>query len=146
MVSGGDPPYNYQWFLNGSAISGATNANYTFTPTVTGTYNISVNVTDNAGVTVNSNNSTVKVETPINVTITPTHVAIYIGQSQTFSSTVSGGTTPYAYQWFLNDSAVSGATGATWVFTPSSTGHFKVYLKVTDGSQLESAIQHGSQT
>ena len=135
-VSGGAPPFTYRWFLNGTAISGETNANYVFTPTVAGTFNIYLNVTDNVGVTVNSNNSTSRVEAPTNVAVTPTQMGIYIGQSQTFSSTVSGGTVPYAYQWFLNDSALLGANSATWTFSPSSTGNFKVYLNVTDGFNL----------
>jgi hypothetical protein len=33
----------------------------------------------------------------------------------------------------LNDTAVSGATGSNWAFTPATTGHYKVYLNVTDG-------------
>jgi hypothetical protein len=71
--------------------------------------------------------------TPLQVTITPTQVKMYVGQSQTFNSSVTGGASPYTYQWYLNDTAVSGATGSTWTFTPGTTGHCKVYLNVTDG-------------
>ena len=135
-VSGGAAPYSYQWFRNGTAISGATNANYVFTPTVAGTYRIYLKVTDYAGVSVNSPNSTARVEVLMNVAVTPTHVGIYVGQLQTFSSSVSGGTSPYTYQWFLNGSAVSGATSASWTFTPGSAGNYMVYVKVTDGYNL----------
>ena len=136
-ITGGTTPYTYQWYQNGTAISGANGANYSFTPTTTGSYSLYLNVTDSAGVTVSSNISTARDEAPVNVAITPAHVGMYVGQSQTFSSIVSGGTTPYSYQWILNDSAVSGANGATWVFSPSSTGHFIVYLNVTDGINLK---------
>jgi hypothetical protein len=71
--------------------------------------------------------------TPLQVTITPTQVKMYVGQSQTFSSSVTGGIPPYTYQWYLNDTAVSGATSSNWTFTPRSAGHYKVYLNVTDG-------------
>jgi peptidoglycan/xylan/chitin deacetylase (PgdA/CDA1 family) len=70
---------------------------------------------------------------PPSVTISPTSVRLYVGQSQTFSSSVSGGNPPYSYQWCLNDTAVSGATSSTWAFTPRSVGHYEVYLNVTDG-------------
>ena len=68
---------------------------------------------------------------------------MYVGQSQTFSSSVSGGTPPYAYQWYLNDTAVSGATSSTWGFTPRSTGNYKVYLRVTDGLNIQAQSNVG---
>jgi len=69
---------------------------------------------------------------PLTVTISPTTTAIYVGDSVTFTSSVSGGTSPYSYQWYLNDAKVSGATGSTWTFTPTSAGFPYVYLIVTD--------------
>jgi hypothetical protein len=69
------------------------------------------------------------------VTISPSSVSIYIGDSQTFTAAVSGGTlswSSYVYQWYLNGSAVSGATSASWTFTPSSTGSYAVYVTIID--------------
>jgi len=66
------------------------------------------------------------------VSISPLSASIIVGQSVTFNSTVSGGYTPYTYQWFLNYNPVSGATSNTWTFTPTTSGTFYVYLKVTD--------------
>ena len=37
VAAGGLTPYSYQWFKDGNAISGATAATYTKTPTVAGT-------------------------------------------------------------------------------------------------------------
>jgi hypothetical protein len=70
--------------------------------------------------------------TPLQVTIAPTQVKMYVGQSQTFSSSVSGGTPPYSYQWYLNDTAIPGASGSTWTFTPRSAGNYAICLNVTD--------------
>jgi len=70
---------------------------------------------------------------PISVSINPLSASILVGESVTFTSTVSGGYTPYTYQWYLNDNPVSGATSDTWTFTPTTSGIFYVYLKVTDG-------------
>jgi hypothetical protein len=55
-----------------------------------------------------------------------------VGMQQTFNSTVSGGAQPYTYQWFLNGTAVAGATNSTWNVTPTQVGNYTVYLKVTD--------------
>jgi parallel beta-helix repeat protein len=68
------------------------------------------------------------------VSINPLSASIIVGQSVSFTSTVSGGYTPYSYQWYLNDSVVSGAASNTWTFTPLTIGTYKVYLNVTDSS------------
>ena len=70
--------------------------------------------------------------TPPSVTISPTSVRMYVGQSQTFSSSVSGGEPPYTYQWYLNNAAVSGANSISWTFTPTQAGFYNVYLNITD--------------
>jgi len=69
---------------------------------------------------------------PLLVTINPMSATIYLGQSVNFSSTVSGGTSPYTYQWYLNGNPVSGATSSSWTFTPSALGVYTVYMKVID--------------
>jgi hypothetical protein len=69
---------------------------------------------------------------PLSVSINPLSASILVGQSVTFTSTVSGGYTPYTYQWYLNGNPVSGATSNTWTFTPTTSGIYYVHLKVTD--------------
>jgi parallel beta-helix repeat protein len=69
---------------------------------------------------------------PLSVSISPLSASILVGQSLIFTSTVSGGYTPYAYQWYLNGAPVSGATSASWTFTPTTSGIYYVHLKVTD--------------
>jgi len=66
------------------------------------------------------------------VSISPLSASILVGQSITFTSTVSGGYTPCSYQWYLNGNPVSGATSNTWTFTPTTSGIYYVHLKVTD--------------
>jgi parallel beta-helix repeat protein len=69
---------------------------------------------------------------PLSVSISPLSASILVDQSITFTSTVSGGYTPYAYQWYLNGAPVSGATSNTWTLTPATSGIYYVHLKVTD--------------
>jgi hypothetical protein len=66
------------------------------------------------------------------VTISPGSATLDIGQSQPFTSSISGGTSPFSYQWYLNDTIVSNAMGVTWNFSPSSFGSYLVYVVVTD--------------
>ena len=50
--------YTYQWYKNGTKISGATSPSYTFTPTATGTTTLYCTVTNDAG-TVTSRTATI---------------------------------------------------------------------------------------
>jgi len=131
-VSSGTSPYTYQWYLNDVAVSGATSSTWTFTPSSSGSYNVYVNVTDSVGFRAKSNITSVTVNPSLSATVSPSSVVMDFGQSQLFTSTVSSGTSPYTYQWYLNDVAVSGATSSTWTFTPSSSGSYNVYVNVTD--------------
>jgi PKD repeat protein len=140
-VSGGTLPYTYQWYLDGNPVSGATNPTWTFTPSSSGSYNVYVNVTDNVGVQAKSNTATVTVNPALSVTISPTLVTMDVGQSQLFTSTVSGGTSPFSYQWYLNGSPVSGATSPGWTFTPTSPGSYSVYVVVTDSADVDPSAQ-----
>jgi PKD repeat protein len=133
-VSGGTPPYNYQWYVNGSAVNGANQSSWIFTPSATGYYLVHLNVTDKVGNEAKSNVAQVTVNPSLSVSIQPTSSVIVLGESVNFTSTVSGGTLPYSYQWYLNETAVGGADDPSWTFTPTSTGYYLVCLKVTDGA------------
>jgi S1-C subfamily serine protease len=65
-------------------------------------------------------------------TITPLTSSITVGQSVSLTASVSGGASPYTYQWYLNGTAISGATSSSWAFTPTSGGTYEIYLNVTD--------------
>lgn len=79
-------------------------------------------------------------EGPLSIAVSPDTATLGLLQSQSFNSTVSGGTSPYSYQWYLNDASVSGATSSTWTFTPRSAGPYSIYVNVTDsdGTQTTS--------
>jgi hypothetical protein len=68
------------------------------------------------------------------VNISPSTVTLYLGSRQNFTSTVQGISPPYTYQWYLNGTAVPGATSSFWVYTPPSPGLYIVYLNVTQGT------------
>lgn len=122
--------------VNGFPVSGATGSTWTYTPDSLGSYKVYVQVTDNAGFNVNSNIANVTVNSVPSVAILPSSVVMDVNQSQLFTSTVSEGSSPYSYQWYLNDSPVSGATSPTWTFTPSSSGSYNIYLNVTDNARV----------
>ncbi|MEM3770382.1 MAG: S8 family serine peptidase [Candidatus Bathyarchaeia archaeon] len=129
-VSGGIPPYYYQWYLNNSFVS-ALHA-WTFTPTKVGVYEVYLMITDSVRNIAISEKAIVTVAPQLTVSISPASASIFVRQSVIFTSTVSGGYPPYTYQWYLNGAPVSGATSTTWTFTPTTAGIYYVQLKVTD--------------
>jgi outer membrane protein assembly factor BamB len=46
IAPGGSPPYIYQWYLDGVALSGATSSSWTFTPSSAGSFTIRAAVID----------------------------------------------------------------------------------------------------
>jgi hypothetical protein len=132
-VTGGTSPFSYQWYLNGTAASGATSSTWIYVPSSPGSYSIYVNVTDNVGFTAKSNTATVTVNPALSINVSPMTVVLFVDQSQLFTATVSGGTPSYSYQWYRNGTLISGATSSTWTLTTGSTGLYQVYVRVTDG-------------
>lgn len=87
-VSGGSTPYTYTWNngANTPILNAVTAGNYTAT------------ITDANGCTYTTN-ATVTQPAAISVQPTPTAVSCYGSQTGAISLAVSGGTTPYSYQW-----------------------------------------------
>jgi hypothetical protein len=70
----------------------------------------------------------------LTVHITPLSTTMTLGQSVAFASTITGGTTPYTYQWCQNGTSVQAATSNTWSFTPTTANTYAIYLNVTDAN------------
>jgi parallel beta-helix repeat protein len=71
------------------------------------------------------------------VSVSPSSVVMDVGQFQTFGSNVTGGTSPYTYQWYLDGAPISGATSDDWIFTPTLPNSYAVYVQVTDNLGLQ---------
>jgi outer membrane protein assembly factor BamB len=117
IVSGGLPPYTYQWCLNGTPVSGATTNSWTFTPTSSGSFTVYLNVTDRAGIILISDNAMVDVSAEDNYVFLVSSNSTLSGLAfnatgKVLSFTASGpsGTTGYA-QITLSKSIVADPTG-----------------------------------
>ncbi len=131
------PPGTYTYTANASVqVTAIPNADYTFDHWELDTVNVG---SANPYTVLMDNNHTLKAvftysppPPSLSAPISPLSASVNVGQSVTFTSTVSGGYTPYGYQWYLNGAPVSGATSASWMFTPTTSGIYYVQLKVTD--------------
>ena len=120
-TNGGTTPA-YQWKVNGSNVTGATNTTYTYTPANSDqvTCVLTSNVSCPSGNPATSNMITMTVSSvPVSVAISASSNPVCQGNSVTLTATpTNGGTTP-AYQWKVNGSNVTTATNATYTYTPA---------------------------
>jgi tetratricopeptide (TPR) repeat protein len=77
------------------------------------------------------------------VTLSSSSPTIQVGQSQTFTAYVSGGSEPYGFQWFVNGQAVSGASRSSFGFSSSTVGSSEVYVVVTDSAVPARSVYSG---
>jgi hypothetical protein len=123
VVATGTPPLNYQWFLDGVVIAGATSPIYTTGAATTAsngsTYNV---IVSNVAGSTPSNNVTLTVlpgAMAPTITTQPASATVTAGQAATFS-VVASGTQPLSYQWQMNGAAIAGATSSSYT-TPATT-------------------------
>jgi hypothetical protein len=113
----GSPPFNYQWYKDGVALTGSSVYNgYSFRytnaqPSIAGTYTVTVS---NSAGTVTSQASVITVGNAApTITTQPASQSVNVGANVTFS-VAANGSTPLAYQWAKGGVAISGATSASY--------------------------------
>jgi len=109
---------SYQWQLNGTAITGAINQQYT--ASIAGAY--SLIVTNGAGCAAVSTPTLVTILPPAVVTVNSNTGSFNFCQGQSILLTATSGLTNY--QWYLNSTAISGANTASLVVTQGGNYSF----------------------
>ena len=117
----GSPAPDFQWYLNGEAITGATQARYT-TPATTAAMNgekFTVAVSNGDGDPILSTPAPLTVLGPPVIVSQPSAALAPPGSTATFSVGAAANPAP-ACQWKLDGTAIPGATQATYT-TPAAT-------------------------
>ena len=86
-VTGGLPPYTYQWFLNSTSVPSATAKNWTYTPPEAGSGMVYLNVTDSNATIAESNTLFITVLPPL------TGAEIYVNPPQILDLSLAPGST-----------------------------------------------------
>ena len=145
-VTGGTAPLQYCFYIykNGTTVyKGAYSAAKTisYTPTAAGTYTAKVFVLDNVKKRADkmSDGVTVTTTLPINITsVTSNKTSAAVGESITWTATVTGGTAPLQYCFYVYKNGTTVYKGAygttkTFTYTPTSAGTYTAKVFVLDG-------------
>lgn len=116
---------SYQWFKDGTAITGATNQSYVTNEA--GIYSVNVDLGScSASGSIDLENN--DITSSIDVSETNT---ILVGES--LIATVSTDAVNPDYKWYFNDALISGATSNT--YEASNAGNYKVVITQTSGCE-----------
>ena len=140
VVASGSATLTYQWYFNGTIISGAGSATYTVTAAQSanvGTYSV---IVTNAVGSVTSAGAMLTVNNPVVIASQPVSQSVTLGSPVTFSVYVTG-TAPFIYQWRRNSVAIAGATSPSYSIPSAQTadaGNYTVVVTNAAGSVTSS--------
>lgn len=129
----GKPPFTFQWFRNGVAIAGATEAIY-ITPAVTAADDgakYSVKITNAQG-SITSKDATLTVKAGPSITTEPVAQTVNVGASATFTVAATG--EQLQYQWLRDEQPISGATSATYTLSATAVADDGTLISVLVGN------------
>lgn len=141
-IGGGVTPYTISYSGLPTGCTSSNSATLSCTPTVSGNFTVSANVTDANKTSVTK--STVLAVNPLPLLITSftaSPASFTIGNSTNLSVTATGGTKPYSYSYVALPKGCNPSSGAVLTCKPTISGTFTVRVYVND-----SGLKTGSRT
>jgi hypothetical protein len=135
VAATGTSPLNYQWRINGTAITGETNSTYTINNPTKDIIGINCVVSNLMGIA-NSNTVNLIVGIKPIIITQPISQTITAGSPVTFS-VVADGSVPLAYQWSKNGTVINGANSNNYIInsvTNSDSGSYSCVVSNSYGS------------
>ena len=131
-VSGGTQPYSYAWDFNGDGVTDCIDAvcSHTYASAYNGSVVLTVTDADGCASSIVIADGWAAC-TPIPATFTFSPASPVTGQQVTFTSSVTGGTAPYAYEWDLNGDGLTDCTTDVCTTTYPAVFNGNVVLRVT---------------
>ena len=124
----GAGPFTYLWYVDGTSVSNSQDLTYEFSDS--GSYNVSLEATDQYGNSVNAS-MTEYVNSGPSVKATASYYYVDVGVADHFHANVSGGTPPVSYNWTINGQSFH-TQNVSYSF--SKVGNYTVEVSVLDAA------------
>ena len=128
-ASGGLPPYEWLWTVNGTEVATTQNTAHTFA--AGGNYTVCITVTDSSEPENEKQcctNVTVDEDLSLECSVSPNPTKV--GHVTDFIAAASGGVPPYSWSWTVNGTEVATIQNITHTF--ATAGTYTVCVNVTD--------------
>lgn len=132
VVGGGFAPFTFGFSGVPTGCPSVNSATYSCTPSETGTYPVSVQVSDWLGYSAQGLSALTINPDPTVTAFAPSTPAITLGDSVTFAAVAAGGTGTLSYSYAGLPAACAGSTAATFTCTPTGPGNYTVSVAVVD--------------
>ena len=140
VIADGIGPLAYRWLLGGAPVFGATNSTLMISgATLADAGNYQVVITNTYG-SITSGVAVLIVQ--VAPSFPPLPAKVTYGTSGTTLAINASGTPPLTYQWQLNGTNISGATGASYTISGSATnaGSYTVVVSNAYGTATSGAV------
>ncbi len=134
VPSGGLAPYTYGWLNLPTGCSSANSNTIPCVPTGSGTFPVSVKVTDANAFSVTGPSLSYTVDGPLTANLTGLPSAVDLGQTTNLTVSASGGSGKYSYVYSGLPQGCATASVTPLPCTPTTPGNASVSVIVTDGN------------
>jgi hypothetical protein len=145
-ASGGTGPYDYLVFLDNNLFTNYTSSNGNYQATLGfgsltgGSHDYYIDVISSDGYPASSQSVSVTVNSDPSTSVTVNRSVIDLGQSETFSSSIQGGSPSYSLSWYINGQELTqqqtSSSSSSYSFKPASIGNFTVYSSLLDAADF----------